>query len=69
MFDRLLVGEGGFDLDFRIIWNRRHKSAPTDLAISNIFYWLLAVGKSSDKDIGACNDPHCLQWAKCLYVG
>jgi hypothetical protein len=28
--DRLLVGEGGFDLDFRIIRNRWHKPAPTN---------------------------------------
>jgi hypothetical protein len=30
MFDRLLVGEGGFDLDFRIMRNRIHKPAPTN---------------------------------------
>jgi hypothetical protein len=28
--DRLLVGEGGFDLDFRIIRNRIHKPVPTN---------------------------------------
>jgi hypothetical protein len=28
--DRFLVGEGGFDLDFRIIRNRSHKPAPTN---------------------------------------
>jgi hypothetical protein len=28
--DRSLVGEGGFDLDFRIIRNRSHKPAPTN---------------------------------------
>ena len=27
MFDRLLVGKGGFDLDFRIIRNRSHKQS------------------------------------------
>jgi hypothetical protein len=26
-FDRLLVGEGGFDLDFRIIRSRSHKQS------------------------------------------
>jgi hypothetical protein len=42
------------------------RSAITLHFVKNQDYWIVFPGKSADREIGVCNEPHCLQCAKCL---